>query len=625
MRRESLISALKSRRVAVIQTLLLLAAVIIAVAGMTDHGYRGNIAGGCSQAYSHFLKQASSASPRAITFCNEQNADVADLVVEPIKAGTRSVTVEVSGYGDTPGISSSLVGADGSRYPVALPRAGDQWVPWTIEIPEQLRSQQSKLILSDRSKEGFGWIGVGLVSGYGGWIPVSTALMLLSLLYPLIQRTEESLPEDMLRPVPSRRRSLILASAISVVTIIALVLRRPSQWSNPYLWVEDGRDVLPDFVKYGWQTLFEPVAGYILIPNKLINAIAVSISFRWLPEISLLLCALFTVVVILVIAMSPTRLRAPVLCAIAVLAVPTDPEVFTTSAYALWWGSLLAVVPIFWDEQRAPSLRCRLPLVLLGALSSPFIVFLAPLYLVRAIWLRQRPEWIMAVVAGLFAAVQAALVLSNTQPGGQQHQLPGMPAVFGKFLGNYLWWSPDAASPALASGLGFGLLLVFAVYAVAQRHRNGLVVALVAACLLLSIVASAGRVPVDPLDPFKAGPRYFFYPYIFISWLLIQLMIEARGVARMVLIALLLAPIPHTLQNGQRTHERLDWRDEVRHCANGSSTDGIPIHVAGYLNFVWHSPLTADECTQLVRRSLFDNTLRSDDLPSNSQPLPQPK
>jgi uncharacterized membrane protein (UPF0136 family) len=622
MRSESLIGALKKHRVAVVQVLLLMAAMAIALAGMTDRSYRGGITGGCSQAYSHFLKQATSASPRAISFCNEQNADVADLIVEPIKAGTQSIAVQIAGYGDTPGISASLVGADGSNYPVALPRAGDEWVPWTITLPEQLRSQQSKLVLSDRSKEGFGWIGVGITAGYDGWAPVSIALLLLAMLYPLIRRTGSLSTPGAPQPGLRARRPLIVASAVSIVTLIALILRRPSQFSNPYVWVEDGRDLLPHFVKYGWQTLFEPVAGYILIPNKLINAAAVSLSFRWLPEISLLLCVLFTLIVILVIALSPTRLRAPVLCAFAVLAVPTDPEVFTTSAYALWWGSLLAVMPIFWDEQRAPSLRCRLPLVVVGALSSPFIIFLAPLYLARAIWLRRRSEWILAVVAGMLAVVQAALVVLNTVPSGKPYQLPGIPIVIGKFVGNYFWWSPDSASPALAAGIGCAALLVCAVYALAQRQRNGVVIALVAACLLLSIVASTGRVTVDPLDPFNAGPRYFFYPYIFISWLLIQLMAEARGVARFLLIALLVAPLPHALQHGQRTHEHLDWRDEVRRCTNGTAVEGIPIHVAGYLSFVWRSPLSPDACRALVRESLFDNTLTSDDLPLNPHPSP---
>lgn len=602
---------------------LLLAAVAVAAFGLTDRRYQGQISGGCSQALSPFLKQAKSASPRAISFCNAQNADVADLVVGPVPPSTASMKVEIAGYGDTPGISAALVGKDGRRYPVALPRAGDQWVPWTIEVPEELQSQQSTLIVSDQAKEGFGWIGIGIGSGDGGWIPVSIAFVLLSVLYPFIWRTEPSPTALAQHPVRTRGRSLLVALAVSVLTIVALVLRRPSQWSNPYVWVEDGKDVLPHFLKYGWQTLFEPVAGYVLIPNKLINAIAVSASFRWLPEISLGLCALFTVAVILFIAMSPTRLRAPVLCAIAVLAVPTDPEVFTTSAYALWWGSLLAVVPVFWDERRAPSLRWRAPLVVVGALSSPFIVFLAPLYLARAIWLRQRSEWVMAIVAGVLAAVQAALVLVNTQRGGELHQLPGIPALVGKFVGNYLWWSPDAGSPALAYGMGIAVLLIAAFYGLAQRRRNGLVITLVAACVLLSIVASAGRVPVDALDPFKGGPRYFFYPYIFISWLLIQLMVEARGVARLLLIALLLVPIPHTLQNGQRTHERLDWRAEVRRCTNESSAEGIPIHFSGDLSLVWHSPLSADACRQLVKDSLFDNELLSDDLPPPPSPHPQ--
>lgn len=616
MRADQRLRVLLTQNLTKARLFLLLSALVVVATGLADRGYRGSIAGGCSQALSPFLVQAKSAAPRAITFCNEQNADVADLIVEPIKPGTESLTIDVAGYGDTPGISAELVGADGTRHAVALPRAGDQWMRWTIEVPAPLRSQASTLVLHDRSQEGFGWIGVGVSSPYGGWIPVSIALLLLSALLPWIWRTEPSSPAAALPPAPGRRRQVLLACVVSLITAVALFLRRPSQWTDPYVWVEDGRDVLPAFLKYGWSTMFEPVAGYVLIPNKLIGAIATTASFRWLPEISMVLCVLFTIVVTIYIAVAPTRLRAPVLCAIAVLAVPTDPEVFTTSAYALWWGSLLAVVPVFWDERRAPSLRLRLPFVVAGALSSPFIVFLAPLYLARALWLRQRPEWIMAIVAGAFAATQAALVLLATQPGNP-HPLPAPTAVLAKFVGNYFWWSPDTAAPAFAAGLGAAVLIIAAVYALAQRRRNGPVIILVAGCLLLSIVASAGRVPVETLDPFSGGPRYFFYPYIFISWLLIQLMVEARGFARLPLVALLLAPIPHTLQSGQRTHEHLDWRAEVRRCTNETSELGIPVHMAGYLNFVWHSPLSAEDCRQLVRKSLFDDELTDDDLPAD--------
>lgn len=344
-----------------LRLLLLLGAVAVAVLGLSNREYQGRISGGCSQALSPFLKQATSSSPRAISFCNLQNADVAELVVEPIPVGTKSFSIEVAGYGQTPGISAFLSGSNGNEAPVSLPQAGDRWVRWVVDVPPALQDQQSRLIVRDHAQDGFGWIGVGIVSGHGGLLPVSIALLLVAVFYPWLggPRYNSALPSAACR----RQHRFWMGASIAAATLLALILRRPSQWINPYVWVEDGRDLLPDFLQYGWSTLFHPIAGYILIPNKLINAISVTLSFRWLPEISLVLVALMTMAVMVTLALAPTRLRAPWACALAVLAVPTDPEVFSTSAYALWWAGFLVLIPLFWDERRSPALRWRLPML----------------------------------------------------------------------------------------------------------------------------------------------------------------------------------------------------------------------------------------------------------------------
>lgn len=615
MRVERLAAALGSNQTAVVRLLLLLAAIVVASIGLADDGYRGSITGGCSQAYSHFLKQSTSASPRAITFCDQQNADLADLVVGPITPGTRSVTVDIAGYGDTPGISAALIGADGHREAVVLPRAGDRWVRWTIDVPATLQAQESRLVVSDQTKEGFGWIGVGIAGGFGGWPPVSITLVLLAILYPWLSRLGGSVAPGTEREVRSRRRSVLTAICISVATLAAMMLRRPSQWSHPYVWVEDGKELLPHFLEYGWATFFHPVAGYILIPNKLINALAVTISFRWLPEISLGLAALVTVAVMVILAVAPTRLRGAWACALAVLAVPTDPEVFTTSAYVLWWAAFLVVIPLFWDERSAPSLRWRMPMLVIGAFSSPLIVMMAPLYGLRALLLRQRNEWWMLLAAGTSAAVQAALVLYNPIASEAHRTLPGIQPLLERFMGHFLYWHPENSQPALFAGLGAALALVIALAAWAQRRQGSDVLAGLVACFVLSVAAAAARVPIDPLDPFTAGPRYFFYPYVFLAWILIQLAFNARGPGRVLFVLLLLAPLHQTVLYGRLTHAPLDWRAEIRRCTSGQASEGPAVHWTGRMENLWYAPLSASQCRHLVEKSLFDNRLTPADLP----------
>ncbi|QBR43033.1 hypothetical protein DAIF1_05600 [Stenotrophomonas indicatrix] len=606
-----MLKLLQPGNASILRIVLLLLAAASAVLGLTDREYQGRVSGGCSQALSPFLKQATSSSPRAISFCNLQNADTAEIVVEPIAPGTTSITLEIAGYGDTAGISAVLAGPDEAQIPVPLPRAGDRWVRWTIQIPPALQGQQSRLIVRDQTQEGFGWIGVGLVSGYGGWLPVSIALLLTALLYPWLGNPKAT--QEPAAPTGWGKRTW-LGIAIGAATLLALVLRRPSQWSNPYVWVEDGKDLLPQFLQYGWSTLLHPVAGYILIPNKLINAISVTLSFRWLPEISLALAAMMTVGVMVMLALAPTRLKAPWACALAVLAVPTDPEVFSTSAYALWWGGFLVLMPLFWDERRAPSLRWRMPMLLLGALSSPLIVMMTPLYGARALLLRRRTEWCMFGAACVLGAIQATLVVLNPVASQEHRSVPGIPALLERFLGHFLLWRPEMTQPALIAGMGLGLLIVILIGAWAQR-REGWVLPGLIACFLLSVAAAAARVPVDPLDPFNGGPRYFFYPYIFLAWILIHLISESRALARAMITVLLLVPITQTVQYGTRTHATLDWRQQLQECTSGRSSTGPFVHWTGRLENLWNAPLTAEQCRQLVSNSLFDNTLDPQDLP----------
>ena len=609
---------------ALFRLLLVLAAVLIALLGISDQQYQGRITGGCSQALSPFLQQSRSAGPRAISFCNEQNADVADLVVEPIPAGAGPVTLEVAGYGDTPGISAELIGADGSRHALMLPRAGDRWMRWTIELPPSLQNQASRLVVSDRTKEGFGWIGIGIPSGYEGWIPVALSLVLLAMVYPSLGSAQSYPATATGRFRTLRVRRLFTGVGIALATLIALFLRRPTQWSHPYVWVEDGKDLLPHFLEYGWATFIHPVAGYLLVPNKLINAVSVTLSFRWLPEITLGLAVATTVAVMVALALAPTRLRLPWACALAVLAVPTDPEVFTTSAYILWWAAFLVVIPLFWDERRAPKLLCRLSMLLIGAFSSPLVVLIAPLYFIRALILRQRNEWWMVVAAASSASVQAALVLMNPIASEAHRTIPGLQPVLQRFVGNFLFWRPESLQPGLIAGLGTALALIIIVAAWSQRRRDLAVLGGLLACFVVSVLAATARVPIDPLDPFSGGPRYFFYPYAFLAWILIHLASNATGAGRLLLILLLVTPLHQTVLYGYRTHTPIDWRDEVARCVSGASSEGLRIHWTGRLENLWHAPLSADQCRQLVTGSLFDNALSEQDSPSRDASSSKP-
>src|SRR5512135_1935163 len=148
-----------------------------------------------------------------------------------------------------------------------------------------------------------------------------------------------------------RNRTLAVLAAIALGTLFAMILRRPDQWAAPYLWIEEGTVMLPDFAASGWRTLFHPVNGYFLLPSKIILSLSATLSFRWLPEIEYWLTLAFTAGVLAAIAFSPTGLKYRAACALAVLALPLDSEVYAMSSLAFWWGTLLAVLPLLWRRE----------------------------------------------------------------------------------------------------------------------------------------------------------------------------------------------------------------------------------------------------------------------------------
>lgn len=154
----------------------------------------------------------------------------------------------------------------------------------------------------------------------------------------------------MIATVRDNRISVPLkAAALFLLTILVLFLRRPGQFSNPYLWVEDGTVTLRSFVDHGANILVEPVSGFHIFASKLLFFLAFRLSALHAPAIEAALAVVGTVMVVLAIAFSPTHLRYRGMCAIAPLVVPTDAEVFATSAYFFWWSGLLLILVPLWQ------------------------------------------------------------------------------------------------------------------------------------------------------------------------------------------------------------------------------------------------------------------------------------
>jgi hypothetical protein len=393
---------------------------------------------------------------------------------------------------------------------------------------------------------------------------------------------------------------------VFVLLLVAIFIwRRPEQFLHPYVWVEEGTITLPAYLADGWKSVFAPVAGYMVLPAKLIFLIAASLSFAHLPSIEYWLTMIFEVGTLALVAFSPTRLRFPKAAALAIILLPTDSEVFAVSEYAFWWGTIWAFVAIFWDEGDKPRTLWRCMLVAVGGLSSPMALPVVAILGFRAAALRKRADFIVLAVALSVATVQWVTMRMTGALKPPAGLIVEASAVVTRFFGHFFLASSSVPAPA-ALIVGSVIVLGGAVFVVVRRKWQDTYFLMLAACLVAAILASATRVPVEVIHPFNAGPRYFFFPYIFLAWLLLYTLPEIGRLPRLLVYVIFAGALSQFMFHGQRIHDRVSWRQELNKCvAAGEATYPMPIHYDGDPSRMWHVDLTGNQCSDLKSRSIF--------------------
>lgn len=569
-------------------------------------------AGGCSAASSPFLVADPAVRLASISYCAGGDAFKGQATLEVPSGVLEHYEVVAAGYVDGSHVVISLVGPDGSSLPATLSgMPKERWQPLDSGTPGHWQDQHLKVVLTDAGTGHTQWGGVGLrvlEPARRAWAaPLFFVALVLSLLGAVPAGQPKPLPElDVARRFGTTRIRWVQIAIIAAATVALLAFRRPDQFVAPYIWVEDGTVSLKQYLEHGWMSLIDPVAGYLILPSKIIHLIAISISATHYPEIANWLNVIFHILVLCAIAFSPTALRLPFFCAIATLLLPTDSEVFGTSHYAFWWGSLLLLPPLLWREDRNEILWPRLAMTLFGALSSPLVITLLPLFALRSLLRRTRNDHFVFAAAMVCAVAQASFLATSGTHGTSLPQTVDVARIIQKFLGMFIF-NQAGASATLQQYLGAGLLALLLAGAISARRRLGWAHFALLAALAASVVISVMRAPLEFIDPVSAGPRYFFYPYVFLCWLILQLIpIVPRRIA-VVLIVVVLFSLSQFLNFGTRRHDHLDWPANLKLCARqpGSELVEVPIHFDGSAS-LWHVKLKPAECRALIDRSLLD-------------------
>lgn len=388
---------------------------------------------------------------------------------------------------------------------------------------------------------------------------------------------------------------------MALLSVVILFARRPDQFFHPYIWVEDGGHVLVPYIERGLRSILEPVQGYHILISKIIALASAKLSILLMPELELVFTVAFSAAVVIAVALSPTHLPWPFACALFVLLVPTDSEVFAVSLLAIWWAGLLLLLALLWDPDRGKG-WLRWLYIAVGGLSSPIIVPIAALMGLRALLERRRSEYVAAALAFLVAAVQLSTTVFNARLYGAQSGFPSPTTTIQKFYA-FFFAGGMADSPLYwFIALCFSVLLGLAIWF--NRHKLDRNFVLLILAYLLICAISVLRNPVEGLHPLRAGPRYFFYPYIMLGWMVLWVAAKSPSPLRYALAGVCCWTVISSGKALQRRHAPIDWKTQIVACAY-SPKYTIPIHFAGELSFLWHIELTGEQCRQLLRDSIF--------------------
>ncbi len=397
------------------------------------------------------------------------------------------------------------------------------------------------------------------------------------------------------RPLGNRGTWGFVLGVLSL-NLALLLLRAWPRLVGPEVWAEDGTQNLPAFLSRGWSSMGEPVNGYLLLVPKLITALSASISLAHYPLVSTLLAWGVTSAALLVIAAAPCLLRGGLLLAAACLLVPSDPEVFGLPLYTFWWMSILLFVLVFWDPAGGRP-KTRATILLLASLSSPVCIAVLPLLWIRSILLRAHPvERNLALLATACVGVQAWVMVKFPGEVASKFRIAEIGDVVPTFLGGY---AVGNVAPHLQSVVAL-LLLAFVMMAVARDPGSlvkwGLVYLWCTAVFMTMIRVGTG------VHQELAGPRYFFYPFLLLSWLFLQVAFtDPHRWMRVGAGAFLLLGLLNAGPVIGRRHDELNWR---MHLESARHFDRylVPVHYDGNAPFAWGFEVTRQDCVRALDR-----------------------
>jgi hypothetical protein len=228
------------------------------------------------------------------------------------------------------------------------------------------------------------------------------------------------------------------------------------------------------------------------------------------------------------------------------------------------------------------------------------MVPLAALFVLRALLERRRSEFIAAGLAVAVAAIQARAIFGYHHIDYTRLIDPHVIRVaMDKFTG-YMFFG--ARYGRFYTGLLVVPLLGVALWQIRARLTLHFVLLLLAWGAICATTAL--RNPIHVIDPLNGGPRYFFYPFILFTWILIWISALSPARVRLLVLAACLMGMAWVYKRMTRSHDAMDWRAHIAACTRSEQYE-LPIHKEGRANDPWYVKLTGQQCRDLIAWSLI--------------------
>lgn len=340
---------------------------------------------------------------------------------------------------------------------------------------------------------------------------------------------------------------------ILTLALLACLLyaKRPDALNNPQFWAEDGGLLFQDQQDFGVSAVFRPASGYLMVIQRLL---AVSGSL-WGPALAPLIFNLSALAAVLCVGFVILQSRIDMeiwgkaLLVLSIALIPHSGEVFLNVANLQHISaSILVVLAI----QREPASRLNvfidiIMLVLVG-LSGPYIIILAPLFMLRCVFIGWTGHNIrlLAVVLCLALVQGSFLVTADRMTNSliTSRSIAEWWSIIGIVLPGHLWfaWSDllpiqhcgsDRIKSVISAPVFFALtpaLLVMLGYlTLTSKRRFPIYICFTAGALFFGAALFDCRDDPMRLYRFWGIGRYFFIPYLCVTWALIFRLSEETG------------------------------------------------------------------------------------------------